>query len=95
MCQKEKYLNTNLIVRKGVLINEANTEVQKIKRETEKVFSFSVCPVAFPTESNKNIPTDFEQELRAALIITPSCERGRRSKEGTSIEVKSHNLVTG
>jgi len=47
----------------------------------------------FPTEGNKNISTDFEQWLRAALYMNLSCERGRKSKEGASIEVNSHDLV--
>lgn len=73
---------------------KANTEVQKVKTEARKVFYFNVWPITFPTEGNKNIPTDFEQGLRAALVMNLSLERGRKSKEGTSIEVKSHNLVT-
>lgn len=72
---------------------KANTEVQEVKTEARKVFYFNAWPNTFPTEGNKNISTDFEQWLRAAPYISLSCERGRKSKEGTSIEVNSHNLV--
>lgn len=85
--------NTDLIVRKGILISESNTEVWEVKTEARKLSYFSAWPNTFPTEGNKNISTDFEQWLRAALYMNLSCERGRKRKEGTSIEVNSHNLV--
>lgn len=75
---------------------KANTEVQKVKTEAREVFYFNAWPITFPTvptEGNKNISTDFEQWLRAALYMNLSCERVRKIKEGTSIEVNSHNFV--
>lgn len=73
---------------------KANAEVQEIQIEARKVFGFNAWPHTFPTEGNENSSTDFEHWLRAALYMNLSCVWGRKSKEGTSTEVNSHNLVT-
>lgn len=70
---------------------QADTEVQEVKTEARKIFYFDAWLNAFPTEGHESISADFEQWLRDALCINLSCERGRKRKERTSIEVSTYN----